>query len=237
MIEREDLLDLAYPYALEALEPADRDAVETRLATAPETLRAEFEQTVKDIRETMAAWSSSVAVDPPAGLRDRVLTAIDESSAVDEPTTAKVIPLRRRPRWQSLAAGVAAVVALLFGSAVVANLMTGRTEITVAQAVNSAPDRQIREVPSSGGGVLEVTFSRQLDAAVVHFKSPGIVPAGRAYQLWYIDGTPKSAGVVSDTSDEITVGSLGSSSALALTIEPEGGSQQPTMDPIAVANL
>ncbi|MCE5288334.1 MAG: anti-sigma factor [Nocardiaceae bacterium] len=229
MNENDELLDLAYPYALDALEPDEFAELEGRLTFASPMIRAAFDRKVAEIRQTMAELSSSTAVRPPASLRGQIL------GSIDEPAPAKVILLRHR--WAQAVAGVAAALALLAGSLVVVNQINRPTEITLAQSVTSAPDRQVREVPISGGGVLEVTFSRRFDAAVVRFKSALSVPSGKAFQLWYIDGSPKSAGVVGDPGKEVTVAKLGTSTALALTIEPAAGSKQPTMSPIAVANL
>ncbi|CAM3681247.1 RskA family anti-sigma factor [Smaragdicoccus niigatensis] len=229
MNDNDELLDLAYPYALEALAPDEFAEIEDRLAHASPATRAAFDRKVAEIRETMADLSDSTAVDPPASLRRKVLDSIDK------PARSNVVPLRHR--WTLAVAGLAAALALFGGSLVVVNRMNQPTEITLAQSVTSAPDRQVREVPITGGGVLEVTFSRHLDAAVVRFKSAVSVASGKAYQLWYIDGSPKSAGVVGDPGKEITVAKLGTSTALALTIEPAAGSKQPTMTPIAVANL
>lgn len=228
-MNNDELLELAYPYALDALDPDESAELDYRLAQASPAMRAAFNRRVAEIRETMADLSASTSVAPPASLRRKVLRSIDE------PAPAKVILLRHR--WALAVASVAAGLALLAGSFVVVTQMNRPTEITLAQSVTSAPDRQVREVPITGGGVLEVTFSRHVNAAVVRFKSAVSVPSGKAYQLWYIDGTPKSAGVVGDPGKEITVATLGTSTALALTIEPAAGSEQPTMSPIAVANL
>lgn len=236
----DELLDLAYPYALDALDATEKRDVAKRLATAPLDVRSEFERRLAEVRETMAVMSSSTAVEPPPQLRDNIFKALDapavETSAVD--TSAKVIPFRRR--WQMMAAGVAAVFALLVGSIVVVNLSRPSTEITLAQEVQSAPDRKVNELTLPGGGILQVTFSRQLDAAVLHMESVAVAPEGKIYQLWLIDpdtNSTKSGGLMEDPNGDTTIAGLGSTKRLALTVEPDGGSTLPSTDPIAVADI
>ncbi len=66
--------------------------------------------------------------------------------------------------------------------------------------------------------------------------------AGRTYQAWYLEGqTAVSAGVFVLGADGITVVTMAASgtaaSAVAITIEPAGGSSQPTSQPIVEATL
>ena len=65
-------------------------------------------------------------------------------------------------------------------------------------------------------------------------------PSGKDYELWFIDGdTFVSAGLMPDEPDQTVVldGSAGAAAAVGITVEPDGGSQQPTSDPIAVFDL
>ncbi len=237
MNERDEILDLAYPYALDALDPDESAELEIRLADAPADLRADFDRTVAEVRETMAAVSQSTAVEPPANLRAKILDAIDDPAPTPAPapTLAKVIPMRQR--WALIAAGVAAAIAVLAGSVVVVNQLNSPTEITLAESIQEAPDRIVK-TQDLAGGILQVTFSRQLEAAVIHMESVPLAPEGKTYQLWLVEGdTPKSGGLMKDPNGDTTIGDLGGTSSLRLTIEPDGGSEQPTSAPIAVADL
>lgn len=67
-------------------------------------------------------------------------------------------------------------------------------------------------------------------------------PAGQTYQAWYlVDGQPASAGLMTVGSDgyavlaDITL--VPGTSVVALTLEPAGGSDQPTSAPIVVGNV
>ncbi|WP_328389545.1 anti-sigma factor [Nocardia sp. NBC_00416] len=72
-----DLLDLAVPYALDAVESTESAEIEQRLHAAdPATARA-FEDTVRDVREAMGALSVLDAQTPPARVEARILAALD----------------------------------------------------------------------------------------------------------------------------------------------------------------
>ncbi|MET0432930.1 MAG: anti-sigma factor, partial [Cellulomonas sp.] len=61
--------------------------------------------------------------------------------------------------------------------------------------------------------------------------------ADQVYQLWVMrDGAPVSAGTtgVTDGTLQIRTDAYRTGDALALTVEPEGGSEQPTSEPVVV---
>ncbi|WP_051020792.1 RskA family anti-sigma factor [Nocardia araoensis] len=76
---RADLLDLAYPYAMDAVAEIERRRIENRLETADSGTVAAFRATVRRIRETVAALSATAAVNPPPTLESRILRAIADS--------------------------------------------------------------------------------------------------------------------------------------------------------------
>ncbi|MGW6333868.1 anti-sigma factor [Nocardia rhamnosiphila] len=72
-----DLLDLAFPYALDAVDAAEGAEIEQRVRAAdPATVHA-FEGTVRDVREAMAALSALDAQAPPARIEARILASLD----------------------------------------------------------------------------------------------------------------------------------------------------------------
>jgi anti-sigma-K factor RskA len=67
-------------------------------------------------------------------------------------------------------------------------------------------------------------------------------PAGQVYQAWYIaDGQPVSAGLMPADENGLIVMNgpppAPGTSTVAITVEPAGGSAQPTSDPIVVGEL
>ena len=76
-----DLLDLAVPYALNALSDAERAEVEGLLADVGLAVADAFYDEVRAAREIMAVVSAAGAEEPPTELRDRLMSAIDDDLA------------------------------------------------------------------------------------------------------------------------------------------------------------
>ncbi|MFE3446001.1 anti-sigma factor domain-containing protein [Nocardia sp. NPDC059180] len=236
---RSELLDLAYPYALDALSDADRREVERLLDEADEPTAAEFRGTVRAVRETLASMTVIDAVPAPPNVEDALLRAIDEQSA-----TVEVLSERRgrvrRVRW--LAAAAALIVAIAVGAGVASYL--GRPDDAgqvTAQQVITEPDTRNRVVEAANGATVSVFSSPGLAAAAVSFDDMPPPPPGKVYQVWLIPagGQPYSAGVLDTvpTSDAPRVIRTGDAAQLALSVEPEGGSAQPTTDPVVAVPL
>ncbi|WP_280333088.1 anti-sigma factor [Nocardia wallacei] len=226
-----DLLDLAYPYALDALPPDDRRAVENMLDDAESGVADDFRATVRELRETLAMMTVVDAVPAPAGLEAAVQRALDRE--LERP--ARAFGLARRTRWLAAAAAVVVAVGAAAGITVYRSQSHRSGEVT-AQHIIEQPDARASVVPVSGGGTATVQLSRRLDAAVVSFDTVAAPPADRTYQLWLISGTGqvRSAGVLTGlpTARSPLLVHVGDAVQLALSIEPAGGSPAPTTDPL-----
>jgi anti-sigma-K factor RskA len=129
-----------------------------------------------------------------------------------------------------LAAAAAIVVALAAFGAGVALRPTPAP--TMAEQIMAAPD--VRTVSADvAGGKATVMFSRDRNAGVLVMNNVPPPSQGTVYQMWLVgDKGPVSAGTM-DTA-EVTPSTthmfndLKNSSALAFTVEPPGGSPQPT---------
>ncbi|MFI5500820.1 anti-sigma factor domain-containing protein [Nocardia asteroides] len=224
--------DEAYPYAMDALDPAQRRAVDERLAAAGPDRVAEFHTAVRRIQETLAALTVSDAVPPPARLETALMAALDQLDP-------QVRPLGRRGssgkgwrlRWLTVAA--AAVVAVGgVGIAVVLDRANEGSSAVTAQQVVDQPDSKEDSVGVTGGGAMTVYQSATLGAAAVSMRDMPALPADRAYQLWVVpkDGAPRSVGVMDGRSAVVTP--VVAADTLAVTVEPAGGSPGPTTPPI-----
>ncbi|MBH0781676.1 anti-sigma factor [Nocardia bovistercoris] len=235
--DENDLLDLAYPYALDAVVELERRGIEKRLSEVDAETAAEFAATVRDVRETLAAMTAGDSLQPPAALEDSLLRALDARRAAPTPTPASH-RIRSRRRW--LAAAAAAVVLAVGGG--VAVVVVNRTEpehgIT-AQLVRDQPDARSRTVPVATGGTLTVHTSQRLAAASVSFDAISDPATGRSYQLWLVpaSGDPRSAGILATTEGTTVIGHYDTTDTLAMTVEPQGGSPRPTTEPIAAIPL
>lgn len=97
-------------------------------------------------------------------------------------------------------------------------------------AVLAAPDARLVDVQTELSGNLRVAVSDSLGEGIVVADDLEAPPDDRAYQLWLIDdGTPRSAGVVQQTSGVLGVlPQVGGAEALAVSIEPPSGSDAPS---------
>jgi anti-sigma-K factor RskA len=215
-----ELLELATPYALHAMSDEERANIDRRVAAAPSPVAAAFADEVRAVRETMAIVSAASATEPPAHLRTATLAAVKTRDW-------------RQLSWRT-AAFVSAAAAVVVGAAAfgIGVLMRPATPATVAEQVLAAPDVRTVSRPLANG-TATVMFSRDRNAGVLVMNNVPPPSPGTVYQMWLLDakgptsaGTMSAADVAPSTTDTLT--NLGSSTALAFTVEPGAGSPQPT---------
>ena len=243
-----DIHALSGAYAVDALDDIERAQFEQHLAVCPEC-RAE----VRSFCETAALIAETESQTPPPSLRDSVLSGIastrplpPEAPATQEPveepgTAAVVTPLRRRVFPVLVAASVALILVGLgiFGFSTLRN-DGGSSSTTLADQVLNASDAVRVTEPLEGGGSLTVVRSESLGRAVMVGEDVPAPAAGKTYQLWLQqpDQGMVSAGLMTDAEEPTVLsGDAATATAAAVSVEPEGGSTQPTSDPIALFPL
>jgi anti-sigma-K factor RskA len=192
---------------------------------------------------------------PPAGLRSRVLDAVAREPQDGRPVSLDAARLRddsrrdaRQPRlrrppvyaWAALAAAVVAgFVALLVWNIVLLN-GGGSDAQHLASRVTSVSQLQPTGTLPGGGTVLY--FADEHKAVIIANDLPGL-SSSQAYQLWAVpaDGRPKSLGLVhpdaSGHTQAVVAYDVADGNTIAMTVEPAGGSDQPTSDPIYAAKV
>ncbi|MGW6204026.1 anti-sigma factor [Streptomyces sp. NPDC055089] len=157
-------------------------------------------------------------------------------------------PSRRLPRL-ALAASVAAVLACLgvatwqYREAEDARTAArhGQEHQEEVARVLTAPDVRLETQELRGGGTATVAVSRSEDAATLAVSGLPPLPAGKVYEAWFIeDGHPVPAGLLSrDPGRRLTLldGPVDDATAVALSVEPAGGSEQPTTVPLGAVGL
>jgi anti-sigma-K factor RskA len=146
--------------------------------------------------------------------------------------------IRRRP---VLLLAVAAVAVLLFGGGLLVDrtmFTPGSSQTTSAfSRIAGAPDVQRTEAAVAGGGTATVYWSHELNQSAVVLNGVQ-APAHRTLQMWVVTGaTAKSVGLFDPPAGqnyEVMKGALGAKQRVAVTVEPVGGSPQPTTKPIVV---
>ncbi|MFD5655293.1 MULTISPECIES: anti-sigma factor domain-containing protein [unclassified Streptomyces] len=245
----EDLHSLTGAYALHALPDDEREAFERHLAGC-----ATCEQEAREFAAATARLGLAATVTPAAALKDRVLHRVTTVRQVPPgggtaERTRRVVPRGRGlARW-ALAACVAAAAGL-GGTAVWQYERAQDAGQRAAQAerraetlagVLAAPDAESRTARLADGASGTLVVSERQDRAVFLASGMAEPPRGRVYQLWFDDhGTMRSAGLMDPGSTSQAVlmdGAVDGAAGVGITVEPAGGSKQPTSDPIALLSM
>ncbi|MGW4326928.1 anti-sigma factor [Nocardia sp. NPDC004573] len=237
---RADLLDLAYPYAMDAVAEIERRHIDHRLATADSGTAAAFAAAVHGVRETLAALSATAAVNPPPTLEAKILRAIDDSGPDPRHCGGDLRRLSGRRRAIRLALAAAVAIGAGVGAVVVADRVAGsHVEPVAGDQILRQPDARSRSIELPVGGTLTVSTSDRLGAVTVGFDAVPPPPPGRSYQLWVVSatGAARSAGVLTTMPPLGVTTEFAPADVLALTIEPAPGSPRPTSARLAVVPL
>jgi hypothetical protein len=148
----------------------------------------------------------------------------------------------RAGRWVVAAAAAAAVVAVVVVAGIVGySLAPGlRGEPSEFLAFASRPGSEVVAFPATGGQQLAVVFNRDTRRGWVFGTNLPDPEGDRVYELWFSSGTSEGVEPAGTFLPEdglvlapVTVGE--DPDLLAVSVEPPGGSPQPTSDPIFVA--
>lgn len=240
--------ELIGAYALDALPHDEAAQVRAHVETC-----ARHATEVSELRAVAARLPALAGeVQPPVALRTRVLDAVRATPQMPERETPRPIvrgprargtPANERDRriqWGALAAVVvAAIGGLLAWNVVLMQRLgdDGATEfasaITATAALESADGVRAGTV---------VYFGDEREAVVIADGLDALDASRETYQLWsLVDGEATSLGLM--TPDDAGRASMafaydaGVADALAITIEPAGGSTQPTSEPLFTAEL
>lgn len=252
----ENLHTLAAPYAVDALDAEERRAFEAHLEEC-----ADCRDEVASLALATEPLADSHTSPPPLSLRARVMDEVsrtaqlppllDEAPRADtKPASgdADVLsfsPATKRRRWWIAAPVAAAVVAVLaIGGVMVADARAERkAQLAMEKDVMSVASSEDMEAISLDLGSGKVMVSDEMNSVALMGTEAGMPEDGMEYQLWLVmdDGTieagptftPREDGVYMSVS-EVDVAHM---AAVALTEEPAGGSEAPTMEPFAVTEM
>ncbi len=210
-------------------------------ATPPERLREQILHDIAQVRplppevsreagERLAGRGRPVVVDekPSATSKDELVT---------HRARRELSRRQRGPRWLAVAAAVA-----VLGGGTVAVLhpwdQQSQVQVALADRVLQAPDAQSYAQPVSTGGSATVVRSKSLGKAVLVTDNLTPAPSGKVYQLWLksASGSFVSAGLLPSGAQQKVVLDGDASTALGagISVEPTGGSTQPTTTPVAL---
>lgn len=246
-----DIHTLCGAYTLDALENGEKGAFERHLESC-EACREE----IRSFSDALTAMADDAATPPPDRLRASVLGAITQVRPLAPEVTAEVVdpapaatvthlaPLRAR-RVTTWLAVAAAVLGIAMAGAVwrTVGLQSQVSQLASASsalsAVLTAPDAQVVGATASTGGRGTVVVSMSKGEAALITQGLAPAPTGMTYQVWFVGRdviTP--AGFVTEAATATLLnGDPNSAVAVGVTVEPAGGSPQPTSTPFLAIEL
>ena len=175
------------------------------------------------------------ATRPGAGIRSVASSIADRSSATDRAQARWF----KRPAQFMLAA--AAAVALFVGGTFLGQTLNGsqfesQQASSLAQ-INAADDSQRAATTTADGQEATLVWSNKLGISAVLVDNLPVLPGDQDYQIWYINGEGAvSAGTFDSSGDgtawRVLDGTMHAGDQVGVTVEPNGGSDQPTTNPI-----
>lgn len=152
---------------------------------------------------------------------------------------------RAQARWfqrpARLLVAASAAVALFIGGTVIGgalndNQFVEQQAASLAQ-INAAPDSQRASTTTGDGQEATLVWSNTLGISAVLVDGLPVLPSDKDYQLWYINAEgPLSAGTFDSTGEgtvwRVLDGTMHAGDSVGVTVEPNGGSDAPTTDPI-----
>lgn len=239
-----DIHLLVGAYALDAVDDVERARFDRHLPTCES---CQFE--LAEMAATVARIGAADEATPPPGMRDAVFTAVAQTPQAlprnHMTDFAEAKHPNRAVRWLSVAA-----VALAIGSAGALGYgyqQHQQVESITAQSqlvtdVMMAPDAQLRQMPM-GGATSTIVMSASEGAAVMVASNVPALPSDQVYELWTLtaSGEARPAGTwtpgKSGSAAVPIEGDLATTAAVAVTVEPVGGSAKPTSKPIASVSM
>jgi anti-sigma-K factor RskA len=238
---------LSGAYAVGALDDLERARFEAHLETCADC-RAE----VAGLLEATALLAETSATPPPAHVREAVLAGIATvrplPPVVPTETTRATASGASPRRWTTrfhpgMLAAAAAVIAAIGIGVVVAEPWDDEgtsQNLTAADRVLEAPDAQT-VATKVGDATATVVVSRSQGKAVLLTEDMPAAPDGKVYELWL--QTPEDdmvpAGLMPPGANQTVLleGDASDAVGVGITIEPEGGSKEPSLPPVALIEL
>jgi anti-sigma-K factor RskA len=230
-MERAEIHELSAAYALDALDPAERDAYEEHLARCAECREAvaAFQDVAADL-----AYEADAPPPPPA-LRERILAEArtDGSNVVAFPRRRWLAPVAAAA---AVAAGVAALALSFWAADLSQQLDDERASLHLSEeAVAMLADPDARRIPLDGAEGMLVVDEESGEGWLV-MRGLESAPSEKTYEAWVIeDGEAVPAGLFAGGGVSTVVSlaaPVSEGAVVAVTLEAAGGVEQPTQDPL-----
>lgn len=242
-----DVHTLSGAYALDALSTEEGEEFRRHLAGC-HACHVE----VRELQAAAARMGAGHAAAPPPELKLRILAAADRTPQIPpsrgdrapqapsntgwESPSATYNRKAASRRWQSWVGAAAAAVILVGGGAIGVGAILDQDDAGLSEAaaeVFEAGDARTATLETANGGRLTVGVSPSRNEMAVDTRELPELEGGQVYQLWAVRGEEAvSAAVVSDPEVGAAMEMPAEETKVAVTVEPRGGSEQPTSPPI-----
>lgn len=230
----EEVEELAGAYALEALPAETLREVQEHLESCSQ------HPEIAGLRAVASSLAEAAPeMEPPPGLKTRLMDTVRNEAAAHATTPAREAPvgwLRRTmtPRLLPYAAVTALAVAVVALLAWNVYLQTSDDGVQGGASVYA--------LANGGTAQGRILYIPEEEVAVVTVEGLEPLTAEQTYQVWAISGDTSTGIGIFNTSEGGEASAaidvdLTDAEVVAITIEPAGGSPQPTTEPILQAKL
>jgi anti-sigma-K factor RskA len=233
--------ELKDAFVLGALAEEERREFEEYLAQHPER-QAEIEE--------LSALASLLALspeehEPPPELRRRIMDAVGAEAARPHENRRSVFAwIGELLSVRNLALGAAAMLVIgLFSWSMLLREEVQDLQGRVQSMQNQPQGPQMVELGGTGTeqGARAELVTLEGDRAVLVVEDMPPVPEGKTYQIWVIEeDVPKPSGLFEPGRGSVAAvveHRVDGGDVIAVTVEPEGGSPQPTTEPMLAAEV
>jgi len=240
-MDHERFDELKEAFVLGALPDAERREFEEHLAEHPER-QAEIDK-LGTVAGLLAL--SPQEQEPPPELRRRIMETVEAEAARPHGSRRSVFAwIGELLRTRNLALGAAAM--LVIGLFSWSMLLRGEVQdlhgrVQSLQSQPQGPQMIALKGAGTQHGAEAEVLTLEGDRAVLVVENMPPVPEGKTYQIWVIeDDVPKPGGLFKPGQDSVAAiveRPLGGGDVIAVTVEPDGGSPQPTSEPMLAAEV
>ena len=242
-MDRARFEELKDAYVLDALTDEERREFEEHLAANPER-QAEVDE-LGAIAGLLALYPQEH--EPPPELRQKIMEVVEAEATPSGTEDSSSRPasgwLGGLLAWRQVALGAATVlvVGLLSWNVV----LQSDVQDLQGQVQSMQESEEARTVALQGTGPAQDARAELISTsdtrAVLTVENMPDVPEGKTMEIWVIkNDVPKPSGLFDPSSDAVAAiveEPVEGADAIAVTVEPEGGSPQPTTDPMLSAKL
>lgn len=230
-----ELHTLSGAYALNALSAEEAEQFRRHLDEC-----TACRQEVRELQAAAASMGSSEAIAPPEHLKARVLDAVDRTPQLPPRDKGGVVVDVPPHRWGRRFLVAAAAAVIVVGAAVgLSQLQDDEQQSLLAQEVVQvfeAEDAHTATMETANGGKISVATSPTRGEMAVDTDELPALDEEHVYQLWAIQGGAISSVGILEPEKGAAMQMPEPDVEVAITVEPAGGSAQPTTEPIMRVN-